>query len=128
MPAGVNQIKPTPEPTRRTRPAFAILALAAPTRGGGNIRSLKLEPGIEYVLLSLQTEAMSSRFVVEVADTTGKTEWKSGVVRGRSVKGSTVVSVRVPAAKAESGIISIRLLNADAGSELLDEHVVRIER
>ena len=97
---GVSGIKPSPEPTRRASPAFATLTLAAPTRGGGNIRSLKLESGLEYVLLSLQTEALSSRFVVEVADTTGKTQWKSGVVRGRSVNGTTIVSVRLPAAKA----------------------------
>lgn len=129
IPGNVDGVKPMPEPTRKASPLFATLALAAPTRGASNIRSLKIGSGVEYVLLSLQTEALSSgRFVVEIGDSTGKTDWRSASVGGRPMNGRTVVSVRIPAAKAKTGLMSIRLLDADAGSELIDEHAVRIER
>lgn len=129
IPGNVDGVKPKPEPTRKADPLFVTLALAAPTRGVSNIRSLKIGSGVEYVLLSLQTEALSSgRFVVEIGDSTGKTDWRSGSVRGRAMNGRTVVSVRIPAAKAKTGLMSIRLLDANAGAELIDEHVVRIER
>ncbi|MEQ1763122.1 MAG: hypothetical protein ABL984_08260, partial [Pyrinomonadaceae bacterium] len=121
--------KPSPEPTRRSVPAFAAIVLAPPTRGTSDIRSVKLETGVEYLHLSLQTEARSSgRFRVEVGDPSGTSDWRSGAIRGHSEKGRTVVSVRVPASGLKRGLLGVRLLDADAGSEVIDEHVIRIDR
>jgi hypothetical protein len=103
------------------------LVLAPPTRGTSNIRSVRLEKGVEYLRLSLQTEARSpGRFLVEVGDPSGAADWRSGAVRGRSESGRTVVSVQVPAARLKTGLRGVRLL--DAAAEVIDEHVIRIDR
>ncbi|MDI1243472.1 MAG: hypothetical protein PSX80_16280, partial [bacterium] len=127
--ATANWPKPSSRPTRRSTPIFATLFLAPPTRGGSGIRSVALQPGAEFLQLAMQTEAESSgRFIVEIGDPSGSTDWRSQVIRGRSDNGRTTISVRVPAASLKKGMRGVRLLDAGAGSEILDEHVVRIER
>ena len=124
-----NRPSPSPEPSRRTSPLFATLILAPPTRGDSSIRSVALKPGVEFLALTIQTEAESSgRYIIDVGDPSGKSDWRSQAIRGRSVNGRTAVSVRIPAASLKSGFRSLRLLDAAAGSEVLDEHVVKIER
>ena len=126
-PANVERPDPTPTPVRRPLPAFTAIVLAPPMRGS-TVRSVKLEQGVEFLHLTLQTEASASgRFAVEIGDS-GGTDWRSAVVRGRSANGRTSVFVRIPAAKLKNGVRSVRLIDAGSGSEVLDEHAIKIER
>lgn len=128
-PDNSNGRKPPPQPTRTATRSLVALVLSPPTRGAGEIKSVKLEPGVEYLELSVQTEAQNSgRFVVEVADdSSGKVEWRSAAVRGRLQKGRTVVFVRVPSTRLRKGLWTIRLREADPPSEVIDEHSIRID-
>jgi len=129
-PDNSNLRKPTPEPTRTAPRSFVALALSPPTRGTGEIKSVKIDSGVEYLELNVQTEAQTAgRFVVEFGDpNSGKVDWRSAPVRGREQKGRTVISVRVPSTSLVKGIRSVRLREANPPSEILDEHLVRIER
>ncbi|MEO5859321.1 MAG: hypothetical protein ABIR33_10265 [Pyrinomonadaceae bacterium] len=121
--ANSNAKKPTPEPARTALRSFVALTLSPPTRGAGDVRSVKIDQGVEYLELNVQTESETTgRFVIEAAD------WRSSPVRGRGQKGVTVVSVRVPAERLKNGLVTILLRDAASGSEIVDEHVILIER
>ena len=119
---------PSPEPTRPASRSFVALALAPPTRGSGEIRSVKIDPGVEYLELNIETEAATEggRFLVEIGDPTGKSTWRSGSTAARSRHGRSMISVRAPAIKIGNGTLTVRLLRSDM--EVVDEHIIRIDR
>lgn len=120
--------KPSPAPSRQIRPVIATLVLGPPTRGLGGIRSVAMRPETQFLQLTIQTESSSSgRFYVEVSDTSGKADWRSPVVRGRSGNGRTALSVRIPSVNLNAGMHGVRLFDA-ATKEMLDEHIVKIDR
>ncbi len=126
-PDNTERPKSSPTPTRRSPAPFVAVLLAPPTRGSAVTQSVKLEEGVKFLNLTLQTEARSSdRFTVEIGDGPNAVDWRSPAVRGRSANGRTVVSVRVPATRLKKGLRNVRLL--DAGSEIIDEHLLRIDR
>lgn len=129
-PDNSNLRKPTPEPTRSTLRSFVALTLSPPTRGGGEIKSVRVDPGVEYLELNVQTEAQTGgRLLVELGDpNSGRMDWRSPPLKARVQKGRTVLSVRIPAANLKKGVRSVRLREASSPSEILDEHLVRIDR
>ncbi len=128
-PASTESPRPSPTPTRRSPVEFVAIMLAPPTRGSTSMRSVKIDENTKFLNLTLQTEApSSSRYSVEIGDASGAADWRSPVVRGKSANGRTSVSVRVPASRLKKGIRSVRLLDANTESEIVDEHLLRIER
>ena len=122
--------KPVAETPRTAPRSFVALVLSPPTRGAGEIKSVKIASGVEYLELNVQTEAQTTgRLVVELGDpNSGKIDWRSAPVRGRVQNGKTVVSVRVPSTSLRTGLRTVRLRESNSPSEVLDEHIVRIDR
>lgn len=128
QPDNSNARKPTPEPARSAARPFVVLTLSPPTRGNGEIKSVKIVSGVEYLDLTVQTEAEpDGRFRVEIGDaSSGKIDWTSVPVAVNAKNGRASIKVRVPAAKLRSGLRSIRLRKADAENEIVDEHFLKI--
>jgi hypothetical protein len=122
--------KPAPVPPRSAPRSFVAMVLSPPTRGTGEIKSVKVDSRVEYLELNVQTEAqISGRFVVEFGDpNSGTIEWSSAPARGRVQNGRTVVSVRVPSTRLKSGLRMVRLRESKSLTDVLDEHIIRIDR
>lgn len=129
-PARPSSPKPPPQPRREATRSIVALALSPPTRGAGGISAVKMDPGVDYLELTVGTEAQNSGpFVVEMGDaSSGKIVWRSAPVHGRIQKGHTIVSVRIPSARLPKGFRTIRLQTADPSADVLDEHLIRIDR
>lgn len=130
QPDNSNTRKTTPEPTRTAARSFVALTLTPPTRGTGEIKSVKIDSGVEYLDLTVQTEAAIDGPVrVEVADAdSGKIDWTSKPLSVSAGNGRANFRVRVPVTKLRSGVRSIRLRQTGDEKTVLDEHFLRVVR
>lgn len=106
------------------------LTLAPPTRSSNEIRTVRIEPGVEYLDLNLQTEAdPDGKLRVEIGDAASdQVEWRSAAIAPVSRNGRLSVRVRLPVYKLRSGLRSVRLRQTTGDGAILDEHAVRIIR
>lgn len=118
-------VKPPRRPT-----VIATLILSPPTRGAGGVRSVTVGDDVEFLNLTVQTEAPADRaYVIDLGDpSSGSSDWRSAAVRGKSANGRTVISVKIPAAKLRPGVRAVRVTESGSASDVIDEHLIRIQR
>jgi hypothetical protein len=133
---------PTPEtqpvarqsatPTDRVprTPSVIALTLAPPTRASNQIRTIRIQPGVRYLDLNVQTEAdPDGKLRVEIGDAASdNVEWRSAAMTPVSRNGRVSVKVRLPVEKLGSGLRSVRLRETNGDGAILDEHAIRIIR